>query len=369
VLSLTMGCGNFFVYPGSLNGSSNSGDYVYVANSSTENLGAYAVGKGTLTAISGSPYSLGFVPTAVAVNPANTLVFVAGGNGAYGFINSYSIGTGGVLTLLVSNPIGVGGEVAMDVSPDGNWLVGLDSNGATVNQAILDEYAINTSTGALTVQSNTGGVVTYTGSQIPTILPRAVKFAPNGDYVFVALGTAGDLVYTFTTSSGAFSNPLTLGISTNQSDNALAVNSSSSYLYIARSGTNGGLAVYAIGSGGALSPVTGSPFTAGSQPYSVAINKAATEIYVANQVDGTVSAYSLSSSGAVAVQLTDTLTAAPRALVVDNSGDYLLSASNAGNPDLALYSFDATTAGKLDFVTSTATGTDPTNPVALAATH
>jgi 6-phosphogluconolactonase (cycloisomerase 2 family) len=274
-----------------------------------------------------------------------------------------------VLTLLVSNPIGVGGEVAMDVSPDGNWLVGLDSNGATVNQAILDEYAINTSTGALTVQSNTGGVVTYTGSQIPTILPRAVKFAPNGDYVFVALGTAGDLVYTFTTSSGAFSNPLTLGISTNQSDNALAVNSSSSYLYIARSGTNGGLAVYAIGSGGALSPVTGSPFTAGSQPYSVAINKAATEIYVANQVDGTVSAYSLSSSGAVAVQLTDTLTAAPRALVVDNSGDYLLSASNAGNPDLALYSFDATTAGKLDFVTSTATGTDPTNPVALAATH
>src|ERR1017187_3945920 len=107
-LSLTIGCGNFWVYPGSLNnGTSNSGDYVYVANApttsgSTPTLAGFTVGTGTLTAVSGSPYSLGFVPTAVAVNPANTIVFVAGTNGLFGYINAYSIGSGGALTLLRS---------------------------------------------------------------------------------------------------------------------------------------------------------------------------------------------------------------------------------------------------------------------------
>jgi hypothetical protein len=57
------------------------------------------------------------------------------------------------------------------------------------------------------------------------------------------------------------------------------------------------------------------------------------------------------------------------ALAVDNSGDYLLAAANGGSPDLTMYSFDSTTVGKLDLSTTTSTGTDPTGPVSLAATH
>src|SRR5579863_8497362 len=83
----TTGCGTFFVYPGNLpGGSSSTGDYVYVANATTSTLAGFSVGTGKLTAVSGSPYTLGFVPTAVAVNPANSIVFVAGTNGLYGFI-------------------------------------------------------------------------------------------------------------------------------------------------------------------------------------------------------------------------------------------------------------------------------------------
>ncbi len=375
-LCLTTGCAGFFVYPGSTTGgtgTTGSGDYVYVANATTGTLAAFEVGTGTLTPVSGSPYVLDFVPTAVAVNPANSIVFVAGSNGTYGYVNSYSIGTGGVLTLLMSNNTGAAGEVSIDISPDGDWLVGLDSNGPSVSEVIVDEYAINSSTGQLTLQTNTGGVYTYTGSQIPTIVPRAIKFAANEEEVLVAAGTAGDLVFPF--SGGTFSAPqvLNLGTASTTSDNAIAVSSGSSYLYIARSGTNGGLAVYTIGSGGVLSEISGSPLAAGDQPFSVVLNKAGTDAYVANQLDSTISGYSVASNGAVAVlsPATYTTPSAPRALAVDNSGDYLFAIANGGSPDLSMYSYDATTLGKLDFVTSTATGTGTSGEgaVAIAATH
>jgi 6-phosphogluconolactonase (cycloisomerase 2 family) len=371
---LTIGCGNFWVYPGSLTSSTSStGDYVYVANADAGDVVGYVVGTGTLTAVSGSPYSLGFVPTSVVVNPANTMVFVAGTNGTFGFINSYSIGTGGALTLLKSNDLGSAGEVSIDVSADGDWLVGLDANGAQVNEVIVDEYSINSSTGQLTLQPQTGtnGTYIYTSagnSTIPTIVPAAIKFAPSEAYVLVAAGTAGDLVFPF--SGGVFSAPnvLNLGAGATVSDNALTVNSGSSNFYTARSGTGGGLAAFTINSGGAFTGVTGSPFAAGTQPVSVVVNKAGTDIYVANQGSGSISEYSLASNGTAAAlsPASVSTTSAPWALAVDNSGNYLFSISKAGNPDLTMYSYSS---GQLVFATSIATGTDPTGAVAIAATH
>jgi 6-phosphogluconolactonase len=370
---LATGCNGFFVYPGSVGSGgsgSSSGDYVYVANSTAQTLAGFSVGTNTLTAASGSPYSLGFTPTAVTVNPANSIVFVAGSNGVYGFINSYAIGSGGSLSLLTSNNLGNAAEVSIDVSPDGNWLIALDANGTPVNEAMLDEFQINTSTGQLTQELNAGGAFFYTGSSIPTVVPRQIKFAPNGNYVFAAMGTAGDLVFPF--SNGTFSPALSLSLgSAATSDNALAVSSGSTYLYIARSGSQGGLAVYTIGSGGGLNQVTGSPLPAGSQPISVVVNKAGTAVYVANQLDSTISGYSIASTGAVSVLSPATYSTGsqPRALAIDNSGNYLLSISNSGSPDLAQFSYDASSTGKLDLSSSTTTGSDPTGPVAIAATH
>jgi 6-phosphogluconolactonase len=53
----------------------------------------------------------------------------------------------------------------------------------------------------------------------------------------------------------------------------------------------------------------------------------------------------------------------------DNSGSYILAAAFGGGPDLAMYSFDTTTPGKLDLVTSAQTGTDPTGASTIALTH
>ena len=374
-LTFTSGCGTFFIYPGSSVGSGGSatGDYVYVANAAGLSLAGFSVGSGTLTTLSGSPYALGFSPSAVAVNPANTRVFVAGNDGVYGFINTYSIGTGGVLSLLTSNNTGAASEAALDVSPDGAWLVGLDANGGLANEALIESYQINASTGALTPGAT--GIYTYTGSAIPTITPFCVKFAPNQNYLFAAVGQAGDLVFPFNSTTGVSSAgvlPMKFGSSSTVSDNALAVSSNGNDLYIARSGPGGGLAVFAIGSGGSLTQV-GSTVAAGSQPISVVVNKAGTNIYVANQVDGTVSGYSISSAGAVAAlnPATFTTSGKPRALAIDNSGKYLLSASYTTTPDLSMYTYDSTLTGKLATSASTAatSGAEPAGAISIAATH
>jgi 6-phosphogluconolactonase len=372
-LFLATGCGTFFLYPGNYNGGgSTTGDYVYVANTIAGSLAGFSVGSGTLTALTGSPYSLGFAPNAVAVNPANSRLFAAGTNGVYGFINVYSIASTGVLSLLTSNNTGSASEVAIDVSPDGNWLLGIDANGPQANQAIVDAYQINTSTGALTLGNP--AIYQYTGTQIPTITPLGIKFAPNENYVFVAVGQAGDLVFPFNSTTGVTAaGSLSLSIGSGLSDNALAVNAQSNYLYIARSGaTGGGLAIYTIGSGGALN-IVGSPLASGTQPTSVVINKAGTNIYVANQQDKTVSGYSIASDGTVTVQnpATSSTVSAPRALVVDNSGNYLLATSYTSTPDLSLYSFNSSSG--VTFVTSASTtitgGTEPAGAISIAATH
>ena len=358
-LALTAGCGGFFVYPGSAGsgggGSSSTGDYVYVANATTSNLAGYAVGSGALTGVSGSPYALAVSPTALAINPANTLLYVAGGGAIY----AYGIQSTGALSALNGgSAVATVSVASMDISPDGNWLLALDSSGAAI-----DEYQINTGTGTLTAHIfpfSVSGAVAH-----------AIRVAPNAQYVFAAMGTAGELVFPF--SSGTLSAPAQFAVAAGTSDDAIAVDSTSTYLYIARSGTSGGLAVDTI-SGGVLAAVAGSPFTASKQPpaeKAVALNKAGTNVYVANFNDGTVSGFSIGSGGALTALGGSPYAAGSSviALAADNSGSYLLAAAQGGTPDLALYSFDPTTAGKLNLAASTATGTDPTGAVAIAATH
>jgi 6-phosphogluconolactonase len=364
-LCWTTGCAGFWVAVDNSSSSSTTptNDYVYVANATTETVSGFAVGTGSLTAVTGTTYSLGFAPTGAAVNPANSILFVGGNAAIYAFAIDSS--TGALSVLNGGGAVGYAAVASMDISPDGNWLIALDQNNLT-----LDEFLINSSTGVLTAYNPTY----YPVPSGATVVAHGVKFAPNGNDLFLALGTAGDVVYPFNTSTGALSAPLSLslGPASTNSDNALAVSPDSTLLFIARSGPAGGLAVYTIGSGGSLAQVSGSPFTAGAQPYAAAVNAAGTDVYVANRTDGTISGFSIASGSGVLT----TLSGSPyqsgsgvTALAVDSSGAYLLAAANGGSPDLTMYSYDPTIMGKLDFSTSIATGTDPTGPVALAMTH
>lgn len=361
-LMLAAGCRDFFTYPGSSgDGSSTGVDYVYVANQTAKTVAAYSLLSGSLSPISGSPYTLSFAPTAAVVNPGNTMLFVAGVNAGTGYIATYSIGSNGVLTLLNTNNIGFADPISMDVSPDGKWLIGLDGNGIT-----LDEYQINATSGALTLGNGQSYLISDS-----VVVPRAMKISPDGNFIFAAIGTAGDLIFPFNTTTGALSSPDRLSLPANVSDNSLAVSPSGNTLYIARSGSNGGLAAYSISSGGVLDALTTNPYAAGSQPLAVVVTGNGNNVYVANQGDGTISGYTIASNSAATPTSGSPYSNAsgPSGLAIDSSGKYLLSISNAGSPDLTLFALDTATPGKLNLVASTSTGTDPTGPISIAATH
>ena len=101
-------------------------------------------------------------------------------------------------------------------------------------------------------------------------------------------------------------------------------------------------------------------------------------LYVANKGSNNISAYTLTAASgkltAVAGQPFSSGGLLPIGLAKDNSKKYIAvinSGSNGsgGNSDVQMFKFDATTDGKLDPVATATTGTDPTNPSTIVASH
>jgi hypothetical protein len=152
---------------------------------------------------------------------------------------------------------------------------------------------------------------------------------------------------------------------------------------LANSGTavtnTGGLRVfnYSSLSTGAPSELTGSPFASGGiTPISILPTANGSYVYVANSTvsnstTGNISGFQVSSTGTTySVAPLSTTAAAgttPAALAEDSTGTVILLVNSGGSPDLAAYTFDATTAGKLDSALTSATGTDPVGASAIAA--
>lgn len=369
------GCKGFFPPLTDTGGTTpvNTGNYAYVASSYTASatpiytISGFSIGTGTLTALSGFPLTLPFAPATMAVNPANTLLYVAGAGVLYG----YSIAASGALTTILSSTNSAAlvnaNIVSMDISPDGQWLVAIDAN---TSIPTVDLFQIG-STGQLEVEDP----VTYPLLGSATVAPTSIRVDPTGTYVAASLGTGGDVLFGFTTSTGAL-NPLIQvnTLSTQSADQALAFDSTASTLYIVRSGTGGGVYPYAISGGGtSLTLATNAPFTTGAGPFSVVIDATGDYLYVGNRTDSTISGFSIGTGGVLTAISGSPFASgsAVNALGIDNSGKYLLATAGGGSPDLKMYSYDATTPGKLDAAATASTG-DPTEPagaLAIALTH
>lgn len=109
------------------------------------------------------------------------------------------------------------------------------------------------------------------------------------------------------------------------------------FVYVASSspvvfGNN--VSAYSIGSNGALIPVPGSPFAAGSIPFSVAVDTTGSFAYVANYFnDNTLSAYRIGSNGALTPVPGSPFAAkgGPFSVVVDPIGKFVYVANFGGN--------------------------------------
>jgi 6-phosphogluconolactonase len=371
---LLAGCGDFWQAPSGSSGSGTtsttlSSGYFYVINQKTSQIVAYNINSGTLNQI--GAYTLAAAPTAVAIAPGGSFLYVSSIAGIY----LYNIGSGGALTVGNS-----GGVVSSDpasairVDTSGSWLVDAVQGTSGVQ---LDAIPI-TSTGTYT-----GGTVAIEQYSVSNATVHQLAISSDDDNVFVAAGEGGTLVVPFTSGN---TNPLastaTVIGTANTGGSALsvAVDPSLRLFYVgetlASSGTTGGLRVFNYSSlGGTLTQATGSPIASGGlSPNALLPVTSGDYVYVANGTGpssaGNISGFSITSSGSTyTIATSGTVSAGilPYGLAEDSDANFVLAVSEGGSPDLEAYIFDTTTAGQLDSSLTSTTGTDPTQAIAVAA--
>jgi 6-phosphogluconolactonase (cycloisomerase 2 family) len=281
-----------------------------------------------------------------------------------GGIYLYAINSDGSITLQNNSTAVASGIISsMQVDSTGAWLIVTNASISTAN-AQLVVYAI----------ASTTGLLTATGNPLTVSKPGASNgmfIAPSNTNVFVALGTGGTEALTFNATTGVLSdvgNLATLG--TAFADKNVAVDPSSTYAFITETGS--GVRVLQIGTNGGLTEISGSPFSAGTGPAGVLVDASGSYVYVTDQTNSTIHEYTLTAKTGTLTEVTGSPLATgttPVNLVEDSTKTYIGVVCNGGGKDLEVYSFDATTLGALDAAASATTGTDPTLPVAIAATH
>jgi 6-phosphogluconolactonase len=254
--------------------------FAYVANLGSNNVSAYSVdaSTGALRAIAGSPFAAGTVPVAVAVDQTGHFAYVV--NQTDATISAFTIDrTSGALTPVSGSPFATGtSPTSVAIDPSSSYVYVTNGGANTVSA-----YAITADSGALTA---------ITGSPFATgALPDSVAVDP------FAIGLVGVLVANesdgtvsvFTIDDNTSHNG---GLSANgplfpagTTPSALTIDPSGQLIYLADatsntlSGFSGSTADGPPASNG--SAITGSPFAAGAQSSSVAVDPTGMFTYVA----------------------------------------------------------------------------------------
>ena len=354
VAILLSGCGQFFVKQTSTGSTTGTGNYLYVANQTVSSIAGFSLSSTALSVVSGSPVSLGVVPTSLARTPGGTFLYAGSPGGA---IYGYSIGSNGALTILNSGSAVVSeiSPTAIAVDPTGAWLIAVDPTPTAY------VFSINSSTGLLTSE---GSLALDTGT------PTSIVFTPNNSLVYVALGTGGTDILTFASSTGALTKT-SLILKPKQNlgaDQALAVDPGSKFLFVAETGVNG-VRVLSIGTNGALTEATGSPYATGSAVTSVLVDSTGSYVYVANSGSNNISAFLLSATGALTAISGSPFTTgtSPASLAEDTSDAFIAVACSGGSPDMQVFTISTTTPGALTNFATATTGTDPTGALVVVS--
>ena len=183
-----------------------------------------------------------------------------------------------------------------------------------------------------------------TGTVAAGANPYALAVDSSSKYVYVAnFRQPGNLATTISQFAIGADGSLT-GIGTGSvaavgdGPNGITVNPTGTYVYTANFGTND-ISRYSIGAGGALTFVA--TVAAGAGPASIALNPTGTFAYVANYIGGNVSVYSVSAAdGSLTLLGTAAAGSHPNTVIVDPSGRFVYVPNN-GDGTVSQYSIDA----------------------------
>lgn len=233
--------------------------YLYVANLLSNDISAYAISNGVLKEIPGSPFAAGLEPAALQFDPNGNFLYVANFNGANVAVFAIEQATGS-LSNISGSPYATGsGPLSVAIDPTNTFAFVANEGAAT-----LSEFTLNPVTGALAAVAGSPLAVSTN--------PESLAVDPLGRYLYAANVTSANQVASFsiTPASGSLT-PLSAAAA-GSLPIGLIVDPSGQFVYAANYNSNDISAYMVDDATGALMPVPGSPFAAGTQPHSIAID-------------------------------------------------------------------------------------------------
>ena len=275
-----------------------SGKHAYVSShiGTAGMVAAYAVDAqtGALSELAITPAAIAGLPNQ-ASDPAGKFLYVGGENSVYGYTIDDSTGA---LTSIAGSPFSgtpaPAGVAALRVHPSGNFLYVANTGGHNVLG-----YSINASSGALTQLS--GSPFTIVANPAPTVQPVAIAFDPTGNFAYVI---ADSTIYSYSVDPGTGALTAIAGSSSGAAGTfprAIAVNATGTTAYVADA-SSGQLSAYSIGPTGALTFVNGSTVNTGQLPINLIVHPSGF-VYTANWASGDVSAFNSAASGGAATPI------------------------------------------------------------------
>ena len=317
----------------------NASRFVYVANNGSNSISTYTIdaATGALTAVASLSVSAG-TPHFLAVNPQRRYLYMT--NGGSNSISVYTIdATNGALTAVNGSPFPTGSNPSsVSIHPSGTLIYATTQSDGTISA-----YSQDPASGAL--MAIAGSPFTMGSKPVSLAIPDWTN--PLFDMYLYACGGSNNIwAFTInengTTLTGALTAMSGSPFPAGSSPVSMVVDPIGKFIYVANQG-DGTVSAYAGDpASGSLTLIAGSPFAAGRGPSAV-VDTFGGFAYVANKTDGTISAYQISAGVLRAIAGSPFMAGtAPSSLIVDNLGKFLY-AVNSGSNNISADAIDPTT--------------------------
>jgi 6-phosphogluconolactonase len=262
-----------------------SASFLYFSNKST-GIDGFTIGPtGTLSPIDGSPWPgpSSYYGGGLAMDPAGKFIYAASGVSP-GSVAGFTVSAAtGALTAMTGSPFSVGlAPIQPVVDPSGKFLYVTDE---VDPQGGIFAFGINPSTGVLT---------SIPGSPFPTLpqaQPQGLVTDPSGKFLYASLFADYSIAaFTIDSTTGALTSvagspfPTGTGSGSAWLFDSITMDPSGKFLYALSSSSSSVVSAFTIdSSSGGLTPVAGSPFSATPSTISggLAVDPSGNFLYIA----------------------------------------------------------------------------------------
>jgi len=331
---------------------STSSRYLYASIPAANEIVAFREdpNSGVLTQLVGSPITAGQAVQVLALHPSGKYLYAA--NSGEDDVSLFTISSSGVLE-----------EVPPRASTGtGPTLLTIDAAGAYL-------YVANSGSFNLSVFSiGSNGALTAVGNPTPLgMTPINLALSPAGILYITGSSSNGvsstGIIQAFTLNQGVPTQLPTEPFYSGTNPYGLAIAPGGGFLYTANN-VDDSLSEFTIASGGALTALAGSPIgETYSAPVALQINPSGSYMYVADEGSGNLAAFSIGSDGALTLLTSSPFgtAAQPATIGMDPSGKYLF-VGNQKSPAIQSFSVDSGD-GALTSVSSYGVTATPTSIV------